>query len=395
MTRICDGRSASRETAREILTWLQAQRADFLDLLERLVRVESPSHDLAAQQAVLAIFEAEFARLDFVTQRIAGRHLYARPRACATKPRRTQLMIGHCDTVWPHGTLAHMPLRLEAGRLHGPGVYDMKAGLTQIVFALRALAALQIAAPLTPVVLINSDEEIGSHTSTRHIRRLARMASRAFVLEPASGDHAGLLKTARKGIGRFTFEIEGRAAHAGVEPEKGVSAIHELAYLIPSILALQDPARQITLNVGEVTGGTHSNVVAAQSRAVVDVRVASREDARRVEAALRALEPTLTGAKLAVRGGFSRLPMEKTARNAALWELARERGEWLGLALQDSASGGASDGNTTSLFAATLDGLGAVGDGAHANHEFVYVDRLAERAALLALLIAAPAQAPT
>lgn len=379
--------------AQAVLRWMQAHQADFLRVLERVLRTESPSYDRDAQCAVLAIFEEEFAQLNFVTHRIAGRNLYARPRG-AEKPRCIQLLVGHCDTIWPHGTLEQMPVQIEDGRLRGPGVYDMKAGLVQILFALRALAELQIAAAVTPVVLINSDEEVDSHTSTPAIRRLARIANRALVLEPASGDRAGCLKTSRKGIGRFVFAIEGKAAHAGVEPERGVSAIHELAYLIPRLLAFGDSSRKITVNVGEVEGGIQSNVVAPHCKAVADVRVCTIDDAKRIEAALHAIEPTLPGAKITVSGGFSRLPMEKTARNARLWALARERGTRLGLELQDAASGGASDGNTTSLFTATLDGLGAVGDGAHARHEFVYVDRFAERAALLALLIAAPALSP-
>ncbi len=388
MTHLSD--QVQHAQTKAISEWMEEHRADFLHLLDRVLRAESPSQDCEAQCAVLAIFEEEFARLNFVTHRIADRNLYARPRF-ALKPRCIQLLVGHCDTIWPHGTLEEMPVHIENGRLHGPGVYDMKAGLVQIVFALRALAELKISPAVTPIVFINSDEEVDSQTSTPTIRRLARIANRAFILEPASGDHAGFLKTSRKGIGRFVLEIEGKAAHAGVEPERGVSAIHEFAYILPHLLALGDPSRKITVNVGKVAGGIHSNVVAPHCQAVVDVRVCTIADAQRIQAALHAIQPTLPGAKITVHGGFSRLPMEKTARNSELWALARQCGARLGLALQDASSGGASDGNTTSLFTATLDGLGPVGDGAHARHEFVYVDRLAERAALLALLIAEPA----
>jgi glutamate carboxypeptidase len=287
------------------------------------------------------------------------------------------------------GTVERMPVRVEGDVLKGPGVFDMKGGLVQMLLALRAARDLRLDLPAAPVAVINSDEEIGSKDSTPLIRGLARRAARAFVLEPAFGK-AGKLKTARKAVGGFEVIITGQAAHAGVNPEEGVSAILEMSYQIQRLFALNDAARGVTVNVGTVDGGLRPNVVAPEVRASVDVRVPTREDAARVEAAVRGLRPVNPQTAVRVEGGFDNLPMERSPRNQALWEMARELGRQLGLDLEQAAVGGASDGNTTSLHTATLDGLGAVGDGAHALHEQVEIARLPERAALLVLLLAAP-----
>ena len=300
-----------------------------------------------------------------------------------------QLLLGHCDTVWPPGTLKKMPVDFEDDVVKGPGVYDMKGGLAQMVFALRALHDLDLEPTVAPVVFVNSDEEVGSPDSTRHIRRLARVAQRAFVMEPSLGP-SGKLKTARKGVGRFTVVVEGKPAHAGLDPEGGASAILELSYLIQALFALNEPARGITVNVGTVDGGLSPNVVAPEGRAVVDVRVPTRQDARRVQQSILDLEPVTPGVKLRIEGAIGRPPMEPTPRNRRLWKTARRLGADLGVDLEEAVAGGASDGNTTSLFTATLDGLGAVGDGAHARHEFVFADKLVERCALLALLLMEP-----
>jgi glutamate carboxypeptidase len=265
----------------------------------------------------------------------------------------------------------------------------MKAGLTQMIYALRALNELSLVTPATCKVVINSDEEIGSPDSTPLIRSLARRAERAFVLEPAFGP-SGKLKTARKAVGNFALTIKGRAAHAGVSPEEGASAILELSHQIQRLFALNDAARGITVNVGTIAGGTRSNVIAAEVRAAIDVRVRTLDDARAVEATIRALTPINPETSLHVDGGFNHPPMEPSERNQALWWLAQETGRRLGLDLEQTAVGGASDGNTTSQYTATLDGLGAVGDGAHAAHEQVELPRLVERAALLSLLLMAP-----
>ena len=358
--------------------------------LERLACAESPSLDPAAQREPFRLLADELGELGFGVERIPGRsvgdHLLAHDIASSSTDGSRQLVLGHMDTVWPHGTLAKMPVRVEEGRLHGPGVYDMKAGLVQMLFAVRVLRehGLEPKAPLT--VLVNTDEEIGSPESREHIERLARSASRAFVLEPSFGP-AGRLKTERKGAGEFVVTVHGVASHAGIDPAKGVSAILELSHQIQRLFELNDPERGLTVNVGTIDGGLRPNVVAPRAAAIVDVRVRTAEDAERVDAAIRALEAVEEGASIEVEGGFGRPPLERTARNRELWEVARTAAKTLGIPLEEAAVGGASDGNLSSRHAATLDGLGGVGDGAHAVHEHVVVARLPERAALLAALL--------
>jgi len=363
-----------------------------VSFLRALVEAESPSDEPATQAPVQALLREALEGQDFVVERTPGAstggYLVARPRS-RLRGRPFQLLVGHTDTVWPVGTLKEMPLCEEAGRLHGPGVFDMKAGLTLMVFALRALRELDVDLPATPVLLLNSDEEIGSPESGRAIRRLARRACRTFVPEPAFGPQ-GLLKTARKGVGTYTLHIQGRPAHAGLDPGGGASAIHELACVVRTLHALTDLERGTTVNVGVVEGGTRANVVAARARAEVDVRVVTSADAQRVEAALLALRPETPGVTLRVEAGHAIPPMERTPRNRRLWEQARSAAEALALPLGETMVGGASDGSVTSGYTATLDGLGAVGDGAHAVHEHVAVDATVDRCALLAMLLAAP-----
>jgi glutamate carboxypeptidase len=301
----------------------------------------------------------------------------------------TQLVVGHCDTVWPVGTLEDMPFEIVNGLARGPGVYDMKAGLVQMIGALRALHEVGILCEVAPVIVVNSDEETGSRESTPTIRELAARADRALILEPSLGVH-GCLKTQRKGGGSFIVEITGRAAHAGLAPGTGSSAILELSYVVQRLFALNDPAAGIAVNVGVIEGGTRSNVVAEEASAVVDVRVARQDDGALIEKAIRSLQPVLEGSTLKVTGRMGRPPMEPTARNRSIWRVARRLGEGLGLDLSACSAGGTSDGNTTSSYTATLDGLGAVGDGAHARDEHVLVDQIPVRAALLALLLAEP-----
>jgi glutamate carboxypeptidase len=303
-----------------------------------------------------------------------------------------QLVVGHYDTVWPAGTLATMPFAIEGDRARGPGVYDMKGGLAQIVVALATLRGLGLEPALTPVVLVNADEEVGSRDSGRHVRRLARLAGRALVLEPSLGVD-GRLKTERKGVARYTVTVKGRAAHAGLDPTAGASAILELSHVIQALFAMNDPALGITVNVGTIDGGLRPNVVAPESRAVVDVRTRTAEDAARVDAAIRLLEPVTPGTSIAVEGGVGRPPLESTPRNQALFETARTLGGHMDLPLAGGLAGGGSDGSTASQYTATLDGLGPVGDGAHAAHEYIEIGPTLDRAALLALLLLAPAGA--
>jgi glutamate carboxypeptidase len=382
------------QTARRLLRRLEEYRPE---MVERLVNAESPSLEPSAQREPFRILAAELERLDYLVRPVgdgsAGDHLYARPRyRRRSEPR--QLLIGHMDTVWPLGTLAEMPVHLENGRLFGPGAADMKGGLVEIVFALRALHELGLEPRVTPVVLVNTDEEIGSLDSTPLIRRLARGAERAFVLESGEGPD-GRLKIARKGVGAFTLTIHGRPAHAGADFEEGVSAILELSLQVQRLFALNDPARGITVNVGSIDGGLRPNVVAPAATAIVDVRAPTAAAARELEHALRGLGPALDGASVEVVGGFRRPPMEPLPRNRALLAAAKRLGRELGAEIEDAGLvGGGSDANTTSLYTGTLDGLGPIGEGSHATDEHVDTTRLPERTALLALLLLEPAYHP-
>ncbi len=381
-----------RPTGSEFLAHLHRCKGDFIAFLKELTEVESPSNEPQTQGAARAVIAGRLQAMGFLTFELSGRQsggsLYARPRARA-KSAPLQLLVGHYDTVWPLGTLKEMPFAVDGNTVRGPGVYDMKGGITQIVFALETLRHFGVEPAVTPVIFANSDEEIGSRESTRHIGRLAARAARAFVLEPSLG-RDGKLKTARKGVGRFSVRIRGQAAHAGLDPEKGASAILELSHVVQALFALNNAEKGVTVNVGTIEGGLRPNVIAPESGAVADVRVRTREDAERVTAAIHGLKPTVPGTSLVVEGGIGRPALEPTPRNQQLWRLAKTLSAEIGLELQEGLAGGGSDGNTTSLFTATLDGLGPVGDGAHAPHEFLYLDETLERTALLALLLSAP-----
>jgi glutamate carboxypeptidase len=376
----------------DILSALNTEREAMVGFLERLTLAESPSLEPASQAAVRGLMREQLEALAFKTIRLPGKRsggqLYARPRARARNGSR-QLLVGHYDTVWPLGTLRDMPFECDGRYVKGPGVFDMKGGLMQLVFALKAIRSLNLEMQVLPVVLLNSDEEIGSRESTRYIRALASLADRALILEPSLGPD-GALKTARKGVGRYTVTVKGKAAHAGLDPERGVSAILELSYVIQQLFALNEPQRGVTVNVGTIDGGLRPNVIAPQSRAVVDVRIATQADAERIDAAIKALKPSAPGIELLIEGAIGRPALESTPRNRSLWRLALSLSQQLGITLTEGLAGGGSDGNTTSLYTATLDGLGPVGDGAHAPHEHLDLDRSIERAALLALLLLAP-----
>jgi glutamate carboxypeptidase len=382
------------DQAQRILIALHDRQDTMAALLERLVRAESPSLEPATQRAAFAILAEAFADLGYEVTRMpgdgAGDHLQAAP-AGTDLSAPYQLLVGHLDTVWPLGTLRDMPVRTDDDRLSGPGAYDMKGGLVQMIHALAVLQDEGLRPPLPPVAFVNSDEEVGSRDSSPHIRRLAQRAARAFVLEPSFGPD-GRLKTTRKGVGRFTVRIVGRASHAGLSPEEGISAILEASHQIQRLFALNDHERGVTVNVGTIDGGLHPNVIAPEVTAVIDARVRTAEDAENVERAILGLTPVQPGVELVVSGGFGRPPLESTARNRALWSAAERAADALGMELDEAAVGGASDGNTTSLFTATLDGLGPVGDGAHAAHEYVLISRMPERSALLAVLLMSPVE---
>ena len=380
------------EEARATLQHVRGMKDELVDFLSRLAMAESPTDLPETQKPVQSMLAGAFEELGYDVRLLPGRttggHLYACPKG-RSRGAPAQLLVGHTDTVWPLRTLDEMPVGVVDGRLHGPGTLDMKGGLTLILFALRALRDLGLEPTVTPVILMNSDEEIGSPDSKRYVRLLARRVRRALILEPSLGAD-GKLKTARKGVGRFEVTIRGRASHAGLAPEAGASAILELSHVIQRLHALNDPQRGTTVNVGVIDGGIRANVVAPLARASVDVRVATLEDGRRLEEAVAALRPLTSGVELSVEGGIRIPPLERTPRNCRLWESARTVGAEMGFELDEAMAGGGSDGNTTSLFTATLDGLGCVGDGAHAKHEHIVIDPSVDRCALLARLILAP-----
>lgn len=378
--------------ADRLLDHLRDQRGEMEAELRRMAEVESPTFEPDRQEPVfdqlaegLALAELEPRRFE---GDLSGGVLLATPRH-RERGRPYQLLLGHTDTVWPVGTLEEMPVVVEDGKMRGPGVFDMKGGLVQMIFALRALHDLDLRPRVAPVVLVNSDEEESSKDSIRHIERLARYADRAFVLEPGLGP-SGKLKNARKGTGRFTIRISGVRAHSGVEPEAGASAILALSRVVQELHETSDPERGATLNVGIVEGGQRANVVAPQSEARVDARSTSQDDVEWLLEKMRQLETGVPGTELEIEGGFNRPPMEPTEGNNALWRAARRVGRELGLELEVGMSGGASDGNNAAQYVPTLDGLGAVGGGSHAPHEHVVLDAMPERAALLALMLLLP-----
>lgn len=357
-----------------------------------LAGIESPSGDGSAQEPVRAFLTAALTGVGFTVERLEGSdgcdHLLARmPDREQAEP--GQLVMGHLDTVWPVGTLAEMPVQEVDGRLHGPGTFDMKGGLVQALFAFRAIGELGLDMPAAPTFLIVADEEIGSPDSRRHTMAAAERASRCFVVEPAFGPE-GNLKTHRKGVGRFSLTVKGVASHAGLAPEAGTSAILEASRQIERLFELNDPEKGISVNVGTVDGGLGANVVAPEATAQIETRVQTAEDAQMVEQAIMGLTPTKEECVIEVEGGFRRPPLEKTPGNRQLWEEAVTVAGEMGLALGEASVGGASDGNLTSTVTPTLDGLGAVGDGAHADNEHLLVERLPERAALLAALLTRP-----
>jgi glutamate carboxypeptidase len=374
------------DLGRQLLETAEEAREEMVSFLMSLAAMESPSDvpetQIPVQQHLTDALEA----LGFSVRRQEGTktggHLYAEPRD-RHPGRPAQLLLGHSDTVWKVGTLGTMPLILEGNRLSGPGVFDMKGGLTQIIFALGILRTLGLDPAVTPLVLINSDEEIGSPESAAAIQETAKRVTRVFLPEPGMGE-SGKLKTARKGVARYSITVQGRAAHAGLDPSGGASAILEMAHLIRALHAMTDLDRGLSVNVGLISGGTRPNVIAPEAKAEVDVRILSIGDGQEVDSRIRSLEPAVPGTAFKVEGGLLIPPLERTPRNRALWDAARRAALDLGVGLEECVAGGGSDGNTTSQFAATLDGIGPVGDGAHAAHEFLFVDKLVERCALLA-----------
>jgi glutamate carboxypeptidase len=373
-----------------LLDWLVAQLPNMLRTLKRFVSAESPSTEKAAADACARVIAAEWDKrgvpVELLEQKHRGAHLRITCAHGKTKPRSQLLVLGHYDTVYARGTLAKMPFRTAAGRVYGPGVFDMKAGIVQALFALDAIQQTGAALAKKIVFLWTSDEEIGSESSRKLLEAEARRSDAVFVLEPALGTK-GLLKTARKGVGEAEIIAHGRASHAGLAPEKGVNAIHELALQIAQVKKWNNPPRGVSVNVGLVTGGTRPNVIPDQARAVLDLRALRIDDMRNIEKQLRGLRPILPGAKLAVRGGFNRAPLERKI-SADLFQRAASVAKEMGFTIGEGTAGGGSDGNlTAALGIPTLDGLGAVGDGAHSPEEFIVARTMPQRAALLATLL--------
>ena len=351
-----------------------------IELLRELVEIESPTYSPGVRE-VAERMGRELESLGASVSLLDGNHVCA--ELAGREPH--LLLIGHTDTVWPVGTLASMPFRVDGDRAYGPGIYDMKSCLVVLLEAIRRAGDERRALR----VFLTADEEMGSPTGRALLEAAAEGVAAALVVEPSTQN--GNLKTARKGLGRFRLTITGRPAHAGTHRAEGVSAIEELAHQVLALHALNDDEHGVSVNVGVVRGGTSENVVAAEAEAQIDVRIARAEDRGRIEGVLAALEPVTAGAKLELSGGWTRPPLERSAGGAKLFEQARRHGRELGLELQEASSGGGSDGNIVgALGVPVLDGLGAEGGGAHAPDEHVLLDSLPIRAELLARLLRSP-----
>ncbi len=378
--------SIASTTARDLLRYCEAEREWVLETAMALARLETPTTDKAAVDRCGEELTHRMAALGGVVTRLRQPEVGDHLRAEFGSGERQVLLLGHIDTVWPIGQIGRMPLEVREGCLFGPGVLDMKGGIALGLLAARALTAA--APPADRVVMLwTTDEERGSPTSRSVIEEEARRSRAVFVLEPALV--GGGVKTTRKGCGEFHVMVRGIAAHAGVDPDKGASAVHELAAQIVDLQRVRDMAPGVSLNVGMFSGGTRPNVVAEEAQAVLDIRVTTAEEAKRVAATVRQRVPTIPGTRIEVTGGFDRPPLERTDAVARLYESARAIAARLGHDLQEGGTGGGSDGNfTAALGVPTLDGLGAVGAGPHALHEHIELDALPWRAALLAALMA-------
>jgi glutamate carboxypeptidase len=362
-----------------------------IDTLRRFVVAESPSLEKAYADRCCEIIASEWGKHGLQVRRIGqksrGNHLHIVAPSNSSRSKGQLLVLGHYDTVYASGSLKKMPFRLTAGKAYGPGTFDMKAGIVQALFAHRALQKLNLAPNKRIVFLWTSDEEIGSDSSRKLIETEARRSDAVFVLEPSFGPR-GLIKTARKGVGEAEIIVHGRASHAGLAPEEGINAVHELCLQVSRVLKWNNPDRGTTVNADIIQGGTRTNVIADRARAVLDLRATKISEMRRLESQLLALKPRLHGARVEIHGGFSRFPLERKM-SAALFERAKTLAAQMNLPLGECTVGGGSDGNlTAALGIPTLDGLGAVGDGAHSTHEHILTAALPIRAALLAALLA-------
>lgn len=371
------------------LPYFEERREQMAQTIRQLVEIESPTDNKDAVDRLGSLLAGRFEGLGghakFHRTQNFGDHLQVDVPGRSGKP---VLLLGHLDTVYALGTLATMPFRMSQERLWGPGTFDMKSGIAFMLYAIEALRAWHGDELPRPVsVLLVSDEEVGSDSSRHITENLAKRSGAVLVLEPAYG-LKGAVKTARKGVGEYLLKVQGKAAHSGLDFEKGESAIIELSRQILAVSKLTDLKRGITVNVGTIQGGTRSNVIPAEASAVLDARVARMKDARPLDRQVRSLKPFNRKCKLQISGGINRPPLERTPQVAALYEKAAEIAKQLGWKLQEAAVGGGSDGNfTAALGIPTLDGLGGVGEGAHSTQESVLISELPLRAALLARLI--------
>jgi glutamate carboxypeptidase len=383
--------NSNNQTHLDRLHYFESRQEALLQTIREFVEIESPSDDKPAADRMGAFLAEKFALIGGHPQlhraEDFGDNLQIDfPGAGSAKP---ILILGHFDTVYPLGTLPAMPCRIDGGRLRGPGVLDMKAGIALMLFAIEALQAWHGRLPRSVTVFLVSDEEVGSSSSRKITEDLARKSTAVLVLEPAAGLR-GAVKTARKGVGNYTLMVKGVAAHAGLDPGKGHSAILELARQIAVISNWNDLKSGVSVNPGVIRGGTRTNVIAAEGVAEIDVRIKSAKQAAGLDRKFRALKCFDKRCKLHIEGGINRLPMERKAGVAALYKKAQAIAKQIGWKLEEAAVGGGSDGNfTAGIGIPTLDGLGAVGEGAHAIHEYIVISELPRRALLLAGLIEA------
>lgn len=374
------------------LPYVQGRQSEIVNLIRQFVECESPSDTPEAVNRFVELVSdtvAPLAKVKTVAGRRFGKQLLVEPALPGRRKEGQILALGHSDTVWPLGTLRSMPFRQANGRLWGPGVLDMKSGIAFFVFAVRALRDLDVPVRSKVLLQVNSDEEVGSEASRPLTEKNAARSKAVLVLEPGTGLE-GKLKTARKGVGDYTVTVRGRASHAGVDFTAGASAVVELARQVDRIAGFTHLERGLTVNPGVISGGTRTNVVAAEARAEIDIRVLRLKDAPALEKKFRALKPFDRRCTIEITGGLNRPPMERSAGIVKLFRTAQKLAREVGIEVEESLTGGGSDGNfTAALGVPTLDGLGGVGEGAHAANESILLDRIADRTTLIAKLIAA------